>query len=166
MSSTHSSARSRASFGEPLTDGPAQARALEAKDRRYGYLGQTVTAREAEVLELVAGGLTNVQIGAKLFISEETVKSHVRHILAKLGARTRAHAVAVGIKSGIVELREVDVPEHRPSKGARAARAQRRETEERIKRLVRAEMEAEAEAARTRGFSFRRLWAKMRGASD
>ena len=52
--------------------------------------------REIEVLQLVADGLVNREIGERLFLSEETVKSHVRHLLAKLQARSRAHAVAVG----------------------------------------------------------------------
>ena len=59
-------------------------------------LDQDPTAREIEVLQLVADGLVNREIGQRLFLSEETVKSHVRHLLAKLQARSRAHAVAVG----------------------------------------------------------------------
>jgi DNA-binding NarL/FixJ family response regulator len=54
------------------------------------------------VLQLVSEGLVNREIGDKLFLSEETVKSHVRHILAKLQARSRAHAVAVGFRRGLL----------------------------------------------------------------
>jgi hypothetical protein len=54
-------------------------------------LAQEPTAREIEVLQLVADGLVNREIGQRLFLSEETVKSHVRHLLAKLQARSRAH---------------------------------------------------------------------------
>jgi two-component system, NarL family, response regulator len=66
-------------------------------------LEQEPTAREIEVLQLVADGLVNREIGVKLFLSEETVKSHVRHLLAKLQARSRAHAVAVGFRRGLVD---------------------------------------------------------------
>jgi DNA-binding NarL/FixJ family response regulator len=65
-------------------------------------LGQDPTAREIEVLQLVADGLVNREIGERLFLSEETVKSHVRHLLAKLQARSRAHAVAVGFRRGLI----------------------------------------------------------------
>jgi DNA-binding NarL/FixJ family response regulator len=65
-------------------------------------LEQEPTARELEVLQLVADGLVNREIGQQLFLSEETVKSHVRHLLAKLQARSRAHAVAVGFRRGLI----------------------------------------------------------------
>jgi DNA-binding NarL/FixJ family response regulator len=63
---------------------------------------QAPSAREIEVLQLVSDGLVNREIGNRLFLSEETVKSHVRHILAKLQARSRAHAVAVGFRRGLI----------------------------------------------------------------
>jgi DNA-binding NarL/FixJ family response regulator len=65
-------------------------------------LGPDPTPREIEVLQLVADGLVNREIGERLFLSEETVKSHVRHLLAKLQARSRAHAVAVGFRRGLI----------------------------------------------------------------
>ncbi len=65
-------------------------------------LEQDPTMREIEVLQLVSEGLVNREIGQRLFLSEETVKSHVRHILAKLQARSRAHAVAVGFRRGLI----------------------------------------------------------------
>ena len=65
-------------------------------------LEQEPTGREIEVLQLVADGLVNREIGQRLFLSEETVKSHVRHLLAKLQARSRAHAVAVGFRRGLI----------------------------------------------------------------
>lgn len=61
------------------------------------------TARELEVLQLISDGLANREIGTRLFLSEETVKSHVRHILAKLTARSRAHAVALGLRRGLID---------------------------------------------------------------
>jgi DNA-binding NarL/FixJ family response regulator len=60
------------------------------------------TARETQVLQLISDGLVNREIGERLFLSEETVKSHVRHLLAKLQARSRAHAVAVGFRRGLI----------------------------------------------------------------
>ena len=65
-------------------------------------LEQEPTMREVEVLQLICDGLVNREIGQRLFLSEGTVKSHVRHILAKLQARSRAHAVAVGFRRGII----------------------------------------------------------------
>jgi DNA-binding NarL/FixJ family response regulator len=64
--------------------------------------GHDPTAREKQVLQLISDGLVNREIGERLFLSEETVKSHVRHILAKLQARSRAHAVAVGFRRGLI----------------------------------------------------------------
>jgi DNA-binding NarL/FixJ family response regulator len=65
-------------------------------------LEQDPTGREIEVLQLISDGLVNREIGQRLFLSEETVKSHVRHLLAKLQARSRAHAVAVGFRRGLI----------------------------------------------------------------
>jgi DNA-binding NarL/FixJ family response regulator len=65
-------------------------------------LEQEPTMRETEVLQLISDGLVNREIGERLFLSEETVKSHVRHLLAKLQARSRAHAVAVGFRRGLI----------------------------------------------------------------
>jgi len=63
-----------------------------------------LTPREADVLRLVARGNANKAIAAQLSLTEETVKSHIRSILAKLGANDRTHAVAIGVKRGIIEL--------------------------------------------------------------
>ncbi len=65
-------------------------------------LEQEPTMREIEVLQLISDGLVNRDIGVRLFLSEETVKSHVRHLLAKLQARSRAHAVAIGFRRGLI----------------------------------------------------------------
>jgi DNA-binding NarL/FixJ family response regulator len=65
---------------------------------------ETLSAREIEVLRLVSGGNANKEIAAQLSITEETVKGHVKNILAKLGANDRTHAVTIGLKRGIIDL--------------------------------------------------------------
>jgi NarL family two-component system response regulator YdfI len=65
-------------------------------------LNQTPTPREVDVLELISDGLGNREIAKRLHLSEETVKSHIRSILAKLQAKSRAHAVALGIRRGFI----------------------------------------------------------------
>jgi DNA-binding NarL/FixJ family response regulator len=63
-----------------------------------------LTSREMDVLRLIAAGNANKEIAAQLSIAEDTVKSHVTNILAKLGANDRTHAVTIGLKRGIIEL--------------------------------------------------------------
>jgi len=65
---------------------------------------EALSAREIDVLRLIAGGNANKVIAAQLSISEETVKGHVKNILAKLSANDRTHAVTIGLKRGIIEL--------------------------------------------------------------
>ena len=65
---------------------------------------ETLTEREIEVLREVAGGNRNRNIAEKLFISEETVKVHIKHIMEKLGATDRTQAVAIGLRRGIIQL--------------------------------------------------------------
>src|ERR1700684_2246063 len=63
-----------------------------------------LTSREIAVLRLIATGNANKAIAGQLSITEDTVKSHVTNILAKLGANDRTHAVTIGLKRGIIEL--------------------------------------------------------------
>ena len=69
------------------------------------HLGEeTLSEREVEVLRRVAGGNRNRDIAEQLFISEETVKVHIKHIMEKLGASDRTQAVAIGVRRGIIQL--------------------------------------------------------------
>ncbi|MGZ4337673.1 MAG: response regulator transcription factor [Gaiellaceae bacterium] len=65
-------------------------------------LGSTLTTRQAEVLQLLADGLSNLEIARRLLITQETAKTHVRHLLGKLEAHSRAHAVAVGFRHNLL----------------------------------------------------------------
>ncbi|MFI5917221.1 response regulator [Streptomyces anulatus] len=83
---------------------PAVASRLMTRVRTpaVGPAETALSAREREVLVLVARGTTNREIAAELFISEATVKTHLTHVFAKLGAKDRAAAVAVGYDRGIL----------------------------------------------------------------
>jgi DNA-binding NarL/FixJ family response regulator len=63
-----------------------------------------LTPREIDVLRLIARGNANKIIATELSLTEETVKSHIRNILSKLGAKDRTHAVAIALKRGIIQL--------------------------------------------------------------
>jgi DNA-binding NarL/FixJ family response regulator len=62
-----------------------------------------LTQREREILQLLADGMSNADVAERLFISQETVKSHVRHILTKLEADTRTHAVAIALRDAMID---------------------------------------------------------------
>jgi len=68
------------------------------------YSDEALTAREVEVLQQIAGGNRNRDIAEKLFIAEETVKVHIKHIMEKLGATDRTQAVAIAVRRGIIQL--------------------------------------------------------------
>jgi DNA-binding NarL/FixJ family response regulator len=84
--------------GEGYVDPALMPAFLSGKDKE-----EMLTAREREILQLLADGMSNADVATKLFISQETVKSHVRHILAKLEADTRTHAVAIALREAIID---------------------------------------------------------------
>jgi DNA-binding NarL/FixJ family response regulator len=78
---------------------------LEVAAHLAEHLGEeALTARELEVLQQVAGGNRNRDIAGRLFITEETVKVHIKHIMEKLGAKDRTEAVAIALRRGIIQL--------------------------------------------------------------
>ncbi|HZG35062.1 MAG TPA: response regulator transcription factor [Gaiellaceae bacterium] len=84
--------------GESFVDPALMPSFLTGKEQ-----SEMLTAREREILQLLADGMSNGDAAKKLFISQETVKSHVRHILAKLEADTRTHAVAIALRDAIID---------------------------------------------------------------
>jgi DNA-binding NarL/FixJ family response regulator len=88
----------RLASGEGYVDPALMPAFLSGKDQT-----DMLTAREREILQLLADGMSNADVASKLFISQETVKSHVRHILAKLEADTRTHAVAIALRESIID---------------------------------------------------------------
>ena len=85
---------------------PAQARhSLHAVDSTPdGILVERLTHRESQVLRMMADGLGNKEIASELKISEHTAKFHVAQVLGKLGAGSRAKAVAIGIRRGLIPI--------------------------------------------------------------
>jgi DNA-binding NarL/FixJ family response regulator len=88
--------------GEAAIDPAVQHHLVDAVTRRPEF-PDGLTPREAEVLSLVAQGLSNVEIAAQLVVSEATVKSHINHLFAKTGARDRAQAVAYAYRHGLAD---------------------------------------------------------------
>ena len=69
------------------------------------YMGEeALTERELDVLRQIAGGNRNRDIAERLYIAEETVKVHIKHIMSKLGASDRTQAVAIGVRRGFIQL--------------------------------------------------------------
>jgi DNA-binding NarL/FixJ family response regulator len=88
----------RVANGDGFVDPALMPAFLNGKERE-----EMLTAREREILQLLADGMSNSDVAGKLFISQETVKSHVRHILTKLEADTRTHAVAIALRDAIID---------------------------------------------------------------
>jgi two-component system, NarL family, response regulator LiaR len=79
---------------------PAPAEPFARDERRLAELG--ITPRELEILELIAAGLSNREIGARLFVSENTVKTHASRVFDKLGARRRTEAVQLAKEARVI----------------------------------------------------------------
>lgn len=65
---------------------------------------EALSPSEIRILRLIAGGLSNKEIGAKLAVTEEAVKGQVKSILSKLGANDRTHAAVIGLRNGIIDV--------------------------------------------------------------
>lgn len=90
--------------GQAVLSPEVTTRILKAVSKSQGYSYETeLSLREMEVLECLSQGKTSSQIAADLFISENTVKTHVRHILEKLEAANRAEAVSRAIQLGLIK---------------------------------------------------------------
>jgi PAS domain S-box-containing protein len=101
---TAGSVRLRVLVAHPFTTRVVASRAVERTvGTRPPGSRHDLTRRELEVLVLLAEGLENDEISKHLFISRETVKSHVRRLLQKLDARSRAHAVALGMRESLID---------------------------------------------------------------
>jgi DNA-binding CsgD family transcriptional regulator len=79
---------------------------VHSESTKPALLGRAeqLSPRERRILELVAEGLTDSEIGRNAGISGHTVKTHLKHVYSKLAARNRAHAVALGVSNGLLRL--------------------------------------------------------------
>jgi DNA-binding NarL/FixJ family response regulator len=96
----------RAAAGQSVLDAQVRQRLLDAASGAAAVpepLPDNLTAREFEVLQLIAGGLSNREIARRLFVSEATVKSHINRLFAKAGVRDRAQAVQYAYRHGLGE---------------------------------------------------------------
>ena len=84
--------------------GPSRSHGGHAAEIAKHTADAALTTREIEVLRLIASGHANKEISARLSINGETTKTHIKNILAKLGAKDRTHAASLGLKRGIISL--------------------------------------------------------------
>ena len=87
-----------------VADDPEHARQRVRRNRHDTIVGTVLSNREQEILALLADGLGNKQIAARLGISANTVKTHLELLFEKLGVASRAEAVAAGVKRGLLLL--------------------------------------------------------------
>lgn len=92
------------SDGQAVFDSAVANRIISGRPQGNADLDEPLSDREMEVLDLMAQGLSNKEIGRSLWIGETTVKTHVSHILRKLGQNDRTQAVLAAVKAGLVRL--------------------------------------------------------------
>jgi DNA-binding NarL/FixJ family response regulator len=90
--------------GQSVFDSSVAGRILKGRPQGNEALSEPLSDREREVLNLMARGMSNKEIAKSLWISETTVKTHVSHVLHKLGQADRTQAVLAAVRSGIVRL--------------------------------------------------------------
>lgn len=101
VDAVHTVAEGNALPAPPRTRALIGAFASAAGEAPHAQFAEALTAREAEVLALVARGLSNAEIAETLGLSIETIRTHVKHVYMKTGARDRAHAVIIAYESGL-----------------------------------------------------------------
>ncbi len=92
-----------AAAGEIMVSSDLLSRLLNRLHHQYDKPADDLTAREREILQLIAEGLTNSAIATRLFISVNTVRNHVQSILAKLGAHSKLEALSMAIRDGVID---------------------------------------------------------------
>lgn len=90
--------------GQAVFDSTVASRIITGRQQGNEVLDEPLSDREMEVLQLMAKGMSNKEIGRSLWIGETTVKTHVSHILRKLGQSDRTQAVLAAVKAGLVRL--------------------------------------------------------------
>lgn len=93
-----------AAAGEALISPAMLTKLLPRLRRTHHHLGSDLTGRERDVLRLLAQGMSNQAIGAELYVSVNTVRSHVQNVLTKLGAHSKLEAAAIAAREGLVEI--------------------------------------------------------------
>jgi DNA-binding NarL/FixJ family response regulator len=92
--------------GEPRPATPARGRGRAhelPRPESQDFVREPLSDRELQILQLIADGMVNREIASELFLSEDTVKTHIHHLLGKLRARSRAHAAAIGLRGKIID---------------------------------------------------------------